>query len=1227
MPTSVDRDKIEDTFSGNRIDEESSSVRPVIRGRNKRDIERPSDSVFGEVVQAAFEQENTVAALYNIATRPEFEVDETWRLPESGLDGYEEIEDELIESVSEDHFNWIRSKYDEEMNRRKLILDNWEIGIPASIVASVADPTILLTGAGLVKLATKIPRFFQMGKGIVGTGAIAATEEGIRETILHEDQLGRSIAESALNVGGGAIIGGVIGGVADKISRNKAELLSRKVEETLLDNLFDEVPTYSVKVEDGVIDFVEPIQYTMTTTPGVPGMEESVRAVDYDADIIQPFIDIPKWQRPDDIINNARDRFIKHYNSTHAAPLSEGQANKNFGEYLHKQIAQDQVKSKMMMKAMNLGAPTPSATGRGVINPEITLGVSQNGFTLHAYEKIADTTLYKVKNTASHRFRPSHQSVETEVRKLVGRIGNIEKIRRRKARVAGIPMTGQKKSLDNIFNYIRGRDVVDADNLTSSTANKIKGIYDEVYRAEKKYAARVLDESSRTQNVKPSVARRAKLNFEKDTKTSPIFYQAWDVGRASVRGNELKALLHEQIRKDYVDLQPGVNEESFYSDIVEKTYNKITNDNPINHYWSQLNTPIGLDNDKFDAYLIQNPYQAAIVFARRYASQSKLYDALHETEDGLTTTMARIDSWYDALLKGVPDENKMLKKSILRQKQVDKNLIHYTTDRILNRPSDRALDRSLSNVGSAWRQYTTMISLGQMTLSALSDSLRLVAAHNLMPLYRQAQRMIPGAGKVSNATNMRMGLLSERIRAERFQRMTYTEETFETSGSAFASVGRGASNVFQKATLMNTWNDTLKSVNASQMQHKIIKHGLSLSKGKNIPKRYKELYARLGLDDDDLKSFADLYKRFSGPYGSHLYHINSAKMDESISQIKIKNDEAIEKLQKEMEGLDLADDVGLDRRVEILGEVDAKLSIPDEEVFEKIASAINKHSNEIIITPNALNQPTILNREEWKFMMQFKSFLFGAHANYIAQAWQRKGVLLSPQGFSVALGTMVGLYFAEVSLNAKAKLGNYERPKDDTERLMEVLDQMGVFTSIFTPLKYGNDIFSYSGYSPRDELLAPALREMGFRYKPGRAFRNHPLQGFVGPGPNVAVRALDSSVKSIDNAINDKITDDDITRLKKLIPFQNIFWLNGIFQEMQEAMMNKAGVRYNAKKRHEIERKPSYDKLITNPSREIPRASRELFMDSLLDHPITAIDRPLGTNIRGGFRRARRALR
>jgi len=190
--------------------------------KNEEELKKTGPE-FTDVVQAAFEQENTFvnAAAKGFELNKQFDPVENYNPFDSDIKGYELYSESFIESNSPEHTQYLKSEIDREIQNQQTIADGGITGVVASIAAGITDPIywpLMLTGVGQARVAATTA---QAGTKAFIAGAAAEVPAEILKSELQET---RTLEQSALNVGGSAVFSGLLGVGINKLTRNVPEL-------------------------------------------------------------------------------------------------------------------------------------------------------------------------------------------------------------------------------------------------------------------------------------------------------------------------------------------------------------------------------------------------------------------------------------------------------------------------------------------------------------------------------------------------------------------------------------------------------------------------------------------------------------------------------------------------------------------------------------------------------------------------------------------------------------------------------------------------------------------------------------------------------------------------------------------------------------------------------------------------------------------------------------------
>lgn len=200
-------------------------------GYNDYDAPDPS---FMEVLSAAYRQDNIIGSyLTDARMNAETKVDFSYNAyQDPDLSDYvRKYPDRFDDAYNKPMADAVRSNIDkEDRDRNNLAAAGWG-GLGASALASLTDPTVLLPGGALAR-AGRVG--FNALRSAASVGAMAAIGTGVQEAGLQATQELRTPEETALAIGGSAILGGVMGAGASRfLSAGEWSRVSKQLETDL----------------------------------------------------------------------------------------------------------------------------------------------------------------------------------------------------------------------------------------------------------------------------------------------------------------------------------------------------------------------------------------------------------------------------------------------------------------------------------------------------------------------------------------------------------------------------------------------------------------------------------------------------------------------------------------------------------------------------------------------------------------------------------------------------------------------------------------------------------------------------------------------------------------------------------------------------------------------------------------------------------------------------------
>lgn len=195
------------------------------RDDKERQFAQSANASSSAIWSAAFVTENSAGSIIGQLGEMDFPKVEGYNpfdQREDGttdIDGYEQFFKAFSGSRSPEQTALIKSRIDEEMANRQILANGGAEGFIATLAAGLTDP---------INLASMMLPAAKGGQAIdfVYTGLVANTAA---EAVLHSTQITRTAEESAVNIIGSALLDGVLGTVAQTLTKPQRETLTQEI--------------------------------------------------------------------------------------------------------------------------------------------------------------------------------------------------------------------------------------------------------------------------------------------------------------------------------------------------------------------------------------------------------------------------------------------------------------------------------------------------------------------------------------------------------------------------------------------------------------------------------------------------------------------------------------------------------------------------------------------------------------------------------------------------------------------------------------------------------------------------------------------------------------------------------------------------------------------------------------------------------------------------------------
>lgn len=195
-------------------------------------------------------------------------------------------------------------------------------------------------------------------------------------------------------------------------------------------------------------------------------------------------------------------------------------------------------------------------------------------------------------------------------------------------------------------------------------------------------------------------------------------------------------------------------------------------------------------------------------------------------------------------------------------------------------------------------------------------------------------------------------------------------------------------------------------------------------------------------------------------------------------------------------------------------------------------NALNTDVDRTIVTKGVGDIPLLMNKELVKTALQFRSFAFAAHQQVLIAGMQQ-----ADAAFLSGSATMIGMGMMTYYLKSIAS--GREISNDPNVWLAEGIDRSGIMPILMEM----NGLADTLGAGVGSQLGAKPLSRYASRNKIG---------SFMGPSFGSAQDAFQVGVAIARGDFNER----DIRAIRKNLPLQNLFYIRGVIDNMEESIAN-----------------------------------------------------------------------
>jgi len=718
----------------------------------------------------------------------------------------EEKEDEMfvmgaMYADNESELHAYRKQYARELKDKETISQGGGKGFLVGLPVMLADPVTFLSVGGLAYKTIKTGQ--SLLKGGLALGATAGADATIQETVLQQQQVARTYGESALNITGSMLLGGVLGVPLTKMSQKYG------VTEDTFKQVDDQFK-HNQKIKDGVNPTVnEP-------TPKVG--EDSVGAQRVYGDV--------------QISGNLAKKLVKY---TSFDPLSRTLSSIN---PITRQLAVQLAESPIMV----------------------------DNFVGQSVESLAKTYTGMLAKSAKNNARLYRQYKKSTDRKTrLSRVAfNEEVAKALRSGKSDIPEVKEAADYWNANLYTPIKDKLIAQRMltedvdVTTAVNYVNRIYDtnKIGANLPTFTAKV---SKWLQNKDLELFEQAKLaqtKLEKATGEEATKLQEL-IDKAEFKaGKEFEPQDYDELARQIAQRIMGTPDGRLpYDWKIGEGSQRQGNVKSVNY---ALRGPLKsrvftIDDADIEEFLVND----IELLASRYIQQTSTDIELQRAFDSvdLTAQKKNIDDWYLEKM----DDPKLTDKQRLdldKRRQKDLSDITGMLERmrgVYSLPSDSVWGR----IGRSARDLNYLRFMGGVTISSLPDIMRVVMAEGFTKTMTKGLKPLIANTKAFNVAKEELQAYG--IGVDAISGVTGKSEiiadiaNYTQGGTAIERGLRSAADKFGKINILDYWTGGMKQLHAVTMQNRIFD---DLEKGK-----YDKRLGRLGISKDNADAMYQQVKK------------------------------------------------------------------------------------------------------------------------------------------------------------------------------------------------------------------------------------------------------------------------------------------------------------------------------------------------------------------------------
>lgn len=966
---------------------------------------------------------------------------------------YQHFPDSFIKVHNKAEADIVKNSIDEELESRRLLEQSGGVGLLATLAAGLFDPINLVPlGAG-ARVAIKGGSIL---KGAATAAATGFALEAASEASLQATQETRTLGESAINIGAGTFLSGVLGAGAAGLVRRQ-----QRYDQLLVDTEKDlSVPPITEA------DTVDRFAQEMTTGSAIDGKIDSVGAA----------------RTPDTTLE--QESLVRTFGVAKAtAFLNPLLRLAHSDSVTARRLSQQLVENPVFFNKNIEGIATDQAIE--------TLRKQYDG-------ALADAVGFQLKQYKLYK-RAAKKAGDKKVMNFVDFQEQVAKAMRRNdfsenEFVANVARKFRIKVFTPLKKRAIQEELLPADVDVKTAESYLMRVWD---------TERIIQHEPEFRNIVSEWVRKTAGNsvnaFKKETNARISKFEA-DVKKSTgAKLAKLKKQLEdfkiERAVEERMFFDTENNFDSYVDDVTESIIRTLTGfDGVMPTYDIKVaargplkERTFNIPDSKVEFFLSNNMERVASRYTRLIGTDVELKGKFKSLT--LEEQFQELDDSYRELITNAPtakERSRLAKRRESDKLDLESMLgIMRGTGKYTPDPSNTWV-----RAGRLLRIAQYISKLGGVTISSFADAARPVMVHGFARSFSAALPVLVGkvnGVKLSVKEAKLAGQVTETVLNGRLATLAEIADPY-AKGTAFERFAQNLSDGFSKVTVMSQWNNFWKATSSIITQNRILDNVNAVSAGKKLSQEETKYMAFLGIDENIARRIGKEFKEFG----------------DKVDNANIANSE----------------------------------SWADQALARTYRAALNKDVDRTIVTKGIADVPLFVNSETGKLLLQFRSFALASHQRILLAGLQQSdAAVMGGAVFAITVGMAV---YALKEMEKGRKIST-----DPGKLIVEGIDRSGLFTVLMET----NNI--------AEKLGAPGLSRLAGAPPASRFKSRNILGSFIGP---TAGTVQDVAVST--NAIlNNDMKESDVRALRRLMPYQNVFYLRGIFDKMEKSAARELGAK------------------------------------------------------------------